>query len=250
MMTRFMTSEGTESTRMLELQAWLEVNKQRVAVGIVVVAVVVAAAAIQLWVKKERERAASTALLQLQLSESSVPGGAIAASAFQQVAADHSGAAAAARARLLAAEVLFNDGHYAEARAEFERAAGLLRDDSLVAIAAFGRAVSLEALGQLDEALQAYREVTLRHSTSSVAGQARLAVAGLHERRGELEQALAVLRELSGRLDSTWASAARSRQESLLLRHPELAAAASPMVAPVPAVALETPEVDANGPAD
>jgi tetratricopeptide (TPR) repeat protein len=106
-----------------------------------------------------------------------------------------------------------------------------------VAIAAFGRAVSLEALGQLDEAMQAYQEVTLRHSTSSVAGQARLAVAGLHERRGELERALAVLRELSGRLDSTWASAAQVAQESLLLRHPELAPAPSPMVAPVPASA-------------
>jgi predicted negative regulator of RcsB-dependent stress response len=247
MMTGSMTPEGTESTRMLELQAWLEVNKQRVAVGIVVVAVVVAAVAIQLWVKKESERTASSALLRLQLSESSAPGGAIAASALQQLAADHSGSAAAARARLLAAEVLFSDGHYAEARAEFERAAGLLKDDMLVAIAAFGRAVSLEALGQVDEAMQAYQEVTLRHPTSSVAGQARLAVAGLHERRGEPERALSVLREMSGRLDSTWASAARSREESLLLRHPELAATPSPMR--VPALEPETTEPEATTPA-
>ena len=223
MMARFMTSEGTESTRMLELQAWLEVNKKRVAIGIVAVAVVVAALAIQGWVTRESERTASSALLQLQLSESSAPGGKVPASAFQQLAADHAGTAAAARSRLLAGEVLFQDGHYAEARTEFERAAGLLTDDSLKAVAAFGRAVSLEALGQTAEALQAYQDVTLRHPTSSTAGQARLAMAGLLERTGELKRALEVLRELGGLLDSAWAGAAKSREESLLQRHPELA---------------------------
>jgi hypothetical protein len=99
----------------------------------------------------------------------------------------------------------------------------------------------------VDEAMQAYQEVTLRHPTSSVAGQARLAVAGLHERRGEPERALSVLRELSGRLDSTWASAARSREESLLLRHPELAATPSPMNGP--ALEPETTEPEVTDPA-
>jgi tetratricopeptide (TPR) repeat protein len=246
MMTRFMTSEGTESTRMLELQAWLEVNKKRVAIGIVAVAVVAAGVAIQGWMTRESERTASSALLQLQLSESSAPGGTVPASAFQQLAADHAGTAAAARSHLLAGEVLYQDGHYAEARTEFERASSLLKDDSLKAVAAFGRAVSLEALGQTAEALQAYQDVTLRHPTSSTAGQARLAMAGLLERTGEPKQALEVLRELSGLIDSAWSGAAKSREESLLQRHPELAPTPpEPGAEPdAPAVPTETPTIE------
>lgn len=223
MIAASMSPEVTESTRGIEILAWVEVNKKRLAIGAVVVAVIAAAIALLGWRSRQGERDASAALLQLE-TLSGVPGAAEpSASALQQVARDHSGTRAAARARLLAAESLFQGGNYAESKAEFQAAAGLLSDDSLVAAANYGVAASMEALGQTNEALAAYRDLTVRHSTAAAATQARLAMAGLYEQSGELAQAMALYGELTNLVNSPWSSEAKTRIDSLLVAHPELA---------------------------
>jgi predicted negative regulator of RcsB-dependent stress response len=224
MIAAFMTPDRSDSTRSVEIQAWLEVNKMRLAAGAAIVGLVIAVVAIIQWRKKEAERAASAALVELQIAAAANPDlEGPQPSSIEQVAAEHSGTKAAARAHMFAAEGLFRDGHYAEAKAEFEAARAVVKDAGLAAIADYGVAASLDALGKTAEAMTAYQEVTVRHATAGVAGQARLAMAGLHEQQGNVVQALAAYNELTGAVGSPWQSAALERREALLRRHPELA---------------------------
>lgn len=246
-MTASMMSEGTESTRTLEFLAWLEVNKKRLAIGGAVAVVVCCTLATLQWLRGERERSANAALFELQSKAETQDGkGHPSASAYEALAVEQAGTRAAARAQLLAAEVLFREGHYDEARKAFEQAANLVGDDSLVAVAAYGSAASLEALGRADEAIQAYQQVVLKHATASVAGQARLAMAAIYEQRGDWAQALRSYGELTNQLESTWSSEAWERSQALLQLHPELAPSesASPTVAPESAPATNSPSAE------
>jgi tetratricopeptide (TPR) repeat protein len=230
-----MISEGSDSTRAIEFLAWLEVNKKRLAVVAVTIGVVISVIAVVRWRGIEAERAATVELLTLQLTDAETrASGGPAASDFQGVATRYSGTRAGARAQLLFAEALFREGHYAEARAEFERAAGWLRDESLLALAAYGVAASLDASGRAQEALNAYQEVTLRYPGSAVAGQARLGIAGLQEATGDLAQALRSYNEMTNLVSSSGRVEALLRREELLARHPELAPTnAPPSIEPI-----------------
>jgi tetratricopeptide (TPR) repeat protein len=173
---------------------------------------------------REKQRRASIALVELQLRNGAEPGAAgPLASDYQRLAEEHAGTRAGARAQLLAAGMLFGEGNYEEARQAFVKAETLLEDDALRAGAAFGVAASLDALDRVDEAQQAYQRVLVQHATAAVAGQARLALAGLYEQQGELEQALRSYSELTNVLGSPWGNQARDRHQELLQRHPELA---------------------------
>jgi tetratricopeptide (TPR) repeat protein len=221
-----MTSEGIETNRTLEFLAWLEVNKKRLAISIVAAAVVISAIATVQWLSREKQRRASSALIAVQLKgmgvdETVKP----VASDYEAVARDYAGTGAAARAQLLAAELHFSSGDYEEARRAFETAGGLLADEAFKAEAAFGVAASLDALGRLDEAVAAYEQVTLRHATAAVAGQARLVLAGIQESKGDLTQALRSYSELTNNVASPWGSAAMQRCQEIFREHPEMAPA-------------------------
>ncbi len=228
MIASSMTSEGIETNRTLEFLAWLEVNKKRVAVTVVAVVVVISAIATVQWLSREKQRRASSALIAVQLkgmgSDGSVKP---AASDYEAVARDYAGTGAAARAQLLAAELHFQNGDYEKARGAFEVAGGLLKDEAFRAEAAFGVAACLDAMGRLDEAVAAYEQVTLRHATAAVAGQARLVLAGIQESKGDLTLALKSYSELTNNLASPWGSSAMQRCEEIFREHPELAPAPS-----------------------
>jgi predicted negative regulator of RcsB-dependent stress response len=220
-----MKSEGADvSTRSIEWLAWVEVHKKQLVVGALVVSILCGGVVIQRWHRRESEREASAALLRVEMASAKDPRQrGPAASELQRVASEHAGTRAAVRAHILAAEALFRDGHFQEAKTEFDLVVGKAGDDSLAATAAFGAAASLEAMGKLDEALGAYQDVTLRHGTAGVASQARLALAGLHEQRGDAVQALRSYNELTNATASPWRGEALLRREALLARHPELA---------------------------
>jgi tetratricopeptide (TPR) repeat protein len=225
-----MNSEAAEvqSAKTVEFLAWFEVNKRRLLVGAVVLGVLAAGIAVQRWYQGERELAANTALLKAQLAESLNPGQSTPASEFQRVAAEHAGTAAAGRALLFAGEALFRDAQYGEALSEFENAAAKLKDESLAAVAGYGRAASLDALGRTAEAEAAYQEVAARYSSFSVAEQSKLALGGLLEQKGDLRQALQTYNQLTNAATSGWASEAQLRRAALIANHPELGATNSP----------------------
>jgi tetratricopeptide (TPR) repeat protein len=250
MIAASMTSEGTESTRTLEFLAWLEVNKKGLAIGLAMVVVIGSAIATVQWMGREKQRQASIALLELQLRNTTDSSSQEAsASDYQALASEHAGTHAAARAQLLAAELLFRDGNFEEARQAFERAGTLLQDDALKAGATYGVAASLDSLGRSDEAQQIYQQVTVQHAAAAVAGQARLALAGLFEEKGDLAQALRSYSELTNVIGSPWGDQARDRHKELLLRHPELAPPGESSPEPVAADAEISVVPSTNAPA-
>jgi predicted negative regulator of RcsB-dependent stress response len=216
---------------MVEVVAWLEVNRKRVLIGVIVLAVLISAFFVYRWNRGQAEIAANAALLALENQgdrgqAAKDPG----AQAFLQVAASHQGTGAGAQARLLGAEALFKEGKYAEAKAQFE---AFLRDDvdnPFLPTAALGIAASLDSQDKTNEALVAYQNVLAGYPNSIVAGQAKLAIARFHEARNEPAQALKIYDELARPNAPTgWSSEAGKRREDLLSRHPELVKTNEPL---------------------
>lgn len=238
------SSEKPESGRLLELLAWLELNKQRLFYGLLAAAGVGFVAFAYNLSREHSELKASTALLELRLPLGEAdPAKAPAAADFLRLAKDYSGTDSGARAALLAAGALFEEGKYAEARTQFERYLKDTGDGPFAPTAAYGVAVCLDALDKTNEALAAYQGVINRYPKDPVAIQAKLALARLHEAGNQLDLALKLYEELS-RTDhaSAWSSDAAERREYVLLRHPELV---EPRTPTAPGAATDAPTTSA-----
>src|SRR5439155_22929448 len=99
-----MSSEATESTRIIEWVAWFEENKKPVLFGVIVVTVLIATLAIYRWNRNQTEIRASTALFNVERpsvrgGDTPVPG----AQAYLEIATTYRGTSAAAQALLLGA---------------------------------------------------------------------------------------------------------------------------------------------------
>lgn len=219
-----MNSEASGSTRSVELLAWLAVNKKKVLLGAIALAVLASALSIYQWSRAQAEVAASAALLGIERpvargDDAKGPG----AQAYLQVATAHPATSAGAQALLLAAEELFKEGKYAEAKGQFE---SFLRDygeNQFAAAAALGLAACLDSQDKTNEALAAYQDVVARYPNSAVAGQVKLALARLYEAKNEPAQAMKIYEELTRpNASSIWGSEAARHREDLLSRHPEL----------------------------
>ena len=219
-----MSSEATESTRMLDFLAWVEVNKKKLLLGLIVLGVLAAGYSIYRWHENEVEAEANEALLKLHRpSNRSESGSSPNAQAYLQVASGYTGTGAGARALLFAGEALFRESKYSEAQTAFEKFMRDYGNSREISIAAFGVAACLDTLGKTNEAFAAYQDVITRHGNSPVAAQARLELARLYEDRNQAAQALKIYEELTRpTAQTTWSSEARVRRESLLRKYPEL----------------------------
>jgi predicted negative regulator of RcsB-dependent stress response len=215
------------SGRLFDLLAWLELNKKLLlycALGAVAIGFVAFAYNLS---REQAELKASSALLELRTplggEETAKPP---AAADFLRLAKEFSGTDSGARAALLAAGALFEEGKYAEARNQFEKFLSQTGEGPFAPTAAYGVAVCLDALDKTNEALAAYQGVLNRYPKAPVAAQANLALARLYEASNQPEQALKIYEYLS-RSDnvSPWSSDAAERREYLLLKHPHLAEA-------------------------
>jgi len=208
---------------MIELLAWVEVNKKMVLIGAAVVAVAIAAYSIYQWHRNEAEAEAAAALYKIQTSASKTekpPG----AQAFIQVATTHPGTSAGALSLLLGAEGLFRENQFPEAKTQFENFLRTYPDHPLAPTAAFGIAACLDAINKTNETLTAYQDVVSRYPGSAVGPQAKLGLARLYETTGDLAQALRTYDELARpTASSAWGAEASARREQLLAHHPELA---------------------------
>src|SRR5437870_2172129 len=225
-----MSSQATGSTRMIEFLAWVEVNKKKVLIGAAVVAVAIAVFSIYQWHRNEAEAEAIAALYKIQtpVSQTEKPDGP-GAQAFLQVATMHPGTSAGAQALLFAADHLFRENKFAEAKTQFENFLRTYPDHPVAPTAALGIAACLDAIDKTNEALIAYQDVLSRYAGSVVASQAKLGLARLYETKGDLAQALRIYDELARpSASSAWGAEASARREQLLAHHPELAATNPP----------------------
>src|SRR6266542_3285227 len=251
-----MSSQATESTRMIDFLAWVEVNKKKLVLGTAAVAVVIAGYSIYQWRRNQAEAEASAALLKVDrpatTTESAPEPN---PQAFLQVVAAHPGTSAAGRALLLAGDALYRENKFTEAQTQFEI---FLRDfaaNPLGPTAALGVAACLDAQNKTNEALKAYQDVLTRFAGAAVIPQAKLALARLYEASNEPAQALKIYDELTRpNVQSVWNSEAVMWREQLLSKHPELAKTNAPTAAALgsnaPAVILSAPAATNPPPAD
>ena len=232
------TPTETQPSWQFEALTWFETHKhQLVYVGVAALAVWLATFTYR-HVRAGKEADANAALAALNRpADKSGKTAQPAAADFLRVAEQHAGTKAAERAQLFAADRLFSEGKFTEAKARFEKFLADNPASPAAAVAHMGVAACHEAAGDLDKAAVSYEQVTSQHGSSPEAHQAKLALGILHEQKNKPEQALRLYDEvLRAKPVTVWRMEAEMRREQLLRRLPQLAvgatAAATTLVAP------------------
>ncbi|MDB6065036.1 MAG: hypothetical protein JWR26_1244 [Pedosphaera sp.] len=206
------------------LIAWLHTNQKRVVALAAAVLIVGGGIGMFIWHGNHQETQAADALSNLKsslLSRESTnapdPG------PYLKLANEYPGTAGGARATLIATGILFDQGKFPEAQAQYEKFLQEHSDYPLVNEAALGLAASLEAQGKTAEAIARYEEVTKRREGDSTSPQAKSALARLYLAQNKPDSALKLYEDLikEGR-NSSWNSMAQLQREVLLTNHPEL----------------------------
>lgn len=238
-----MQTEDTQSTWQVDVQAWFETNKLNLAYA--------GAAALALWFAaftyqhvrqgKEADANAALAALNKPADKSGKPSQPSAAD-YLKVAEQHSGTPAAERAVLYAADRLFAEGKYPEAKAHFEKFIAANAGSPAAPVALIGVAACQEASGELDKAFASYEQVLSLHGSSPEAHQAKLALGLLNEQKNKPDQALRLYDEvLRAKPLTVWRMEAEMRRDQLLRKHPQLTAGVSPAATSVAAPATNAP---------
>ena len=249
MIPGFMDSEkrplATEAAKreadVYDLLAWLEVNKNKVAIVAVALVALGFLVATMRYFGRQKEANASAELLALKpalVQNTNTPPPQ--ASGFLKVAEEFKGTSAAERARLLAGSTLFTEGRYADAEREFSAFLAENQSSPWAASAAYGVAAAQEAAGKASEAQASYQQVVTGYPTSAVVREAKLALARIYETRDQPDQALRIYNELStpppgAQFGQGGDQLAAERKEALLRRYPNLEAdkmTAAPAAAP------------------
>lgn len=236
-----MQPEETQSSWQIEALAWFETHKLHL--------VYAGAAALAVWlaaftyshVRAGKEAEANTALAALNKpADKSGKQAQPLAADYLKVAEQHTGTRAAERALLFAADRLFAEGKFPEAKARFEKYLAANANSPAAAVALMGVAACQEAAGEMDKAVATYQQVLAQPSASPEAHQAKLALGMLHELKKQPDQALRLYDEvLRAKPVTVWRAEAEMRRDQLLRQHPQLApgataatSAATTLVAP------------------
>jgi len=214
--------------------AWFEANKKQVAWGAGILAVVGLAAAYYFWSQSEKEVSAGKAVSDAVAKAMYGNGRAESADAYLKVAAAHPHTGAGARALITGAGLLFTQGKYAEALAEFQKFTRDYADSPFRSQAMLGVAACLDVQAKPDEAAKAYRDLIDRHPTEIVVPQAKFALARIYESQNKLSEAHALYEEISRAQSSgSLANEAGIKAEELRAKMP-----APPATAPATTIAL------------
>lgn len=240
-----MQPEKQESVWIYEAWAWAEVHRRHLILGAVGLLGLIVGGYVYFWFRGQTELRANQALLAIASPDRAGDKAGSGHEAFVRLASEYGSSSAATRALLLAAGELFQAGKYAEARERFAEVERGDRSGLLAPMAALGVAACLDAENKLDEAQAAYQQVVNKYPDDPVAARARLALAALHESRGQPAEALKLYDSLiADRKSGRAGMEASVKREVLLKQHPELAA---PVASAQPAVI--TPVGDGAPPA-
>jgi predicted negative regulator of RcsB-dependent stress response len=261
MISGFMSSEKPQPEQpkvaqrekdVYDLLAWVELNRVKVATMAVVLVAVGFGIATVRYFAEQKEVKASGALLALKVPVSAgtnTP--AVSAESLMKVSQEYSGTRAAERAQILAASALFTEGKYAEAETAFKGFLNEYPESAWRATAAYGIATAQEAQNKPD-AVTSYQTVATSYSRSSLADDAKLALARIHEQKNQPAEALRIYNELLAPVPGSTGEEPPHRQaselkEALLRAHPDLAATnAAPNASANPSstMGLNLPTID------
>ncbi|HEY4417076.1 MAG TPA: tetratricopeptide repeat protein [Verrucomicrobiae bacterium] len=184
-----MQTQDPSADILFKLWPWLEANKTRLIGGAAAIVVLVGVYSFISWQRQAKEMAAGQALTQLISMPAANTSPSQLSTALTQLAVKYSGTAAAQRAQLQAAAVLFEAGNYPEAQAQFQKFLDATPSGQFAATAILGVAASLEAQNKLDLATAAYQKVTASFAGSPAELQADFALGRLAEQAGKLAEA-------------------------------------------------------------
>ena len=219
-----MDSEAKKTDSFYEFLAWVHVNTKKILVVAAGLALVISVVAIVVWNKGHQEDEANKALSEIRLlggAASPIKPGT--AEALLKVANTYPTTAAGARALLLAATTLFDEGKYSEAKELFEKFSRAYPDSPWRAQAELGVAVCLDSPKQSQAAADKYDEIIKRYASEASADLARLELARWQEQQGKFEAAFRLYTELTkANQYSSLGSEAGVQKQQLLEKHPEL----------------------------
>jgi TolA-binding protein len=218
-----MASDVTDSVSIYKLWAWYEAHKKQVIWGAAVLAAAGLVVWIILWQQSEAQVKSSEAISNIDATLMTGPNIRPAPEAYLKVAATYPGSSAAARALLMAGAVLFDEGKYPEAQAQFERFRREYHDSTLSGEALLGIAACLDAQGKNNEAVAAYRDLVEHHPSEAVLPQARFALGRLYEAQNQLQVARGYFEQVV-QTDpyGSIGSEAGIRLEELKIKNPQL----------------------------
>ncbi|MDI9401892.1 MAG: tetratricopeptide repeat protein [Limisphaerales bacterium] len=215
-----MSENILESGKLYELWAWYEANRKRVHTWAAIITLVGVAVAYAIWSAEQKQMNANTALFRLGEPLNIIAGGEVPAESLLKMAEQYAGTSASERAAAQAGALLFQAGEYQKALDTFTEFSQKYPKSDLAASAAYGIAVSQDALGKDEEALMAYQSVIQKYPL--LADLSKINMASIYESKGELDKAVLLYDEISKTLHRGWASMAMSRAREIRLEHPEL----------------------------
>lgn len=207
-----MQAQDATTVYLLKLWPWFEENKKAVIAGAAIVIVIVAFFWFSSVQHAQKEIAAGQAITSLVVSQ-----GGESADAYLKIASDFSGTIAAQRATLQAATMLFDQGNYADAQAQFLQFLDANPGSVFYTQALLGNAACLAAQGKTDLAFTAYQRVISSATAAPEVNAAKFALAGIEESQGHYNDALSYYEDVAS-ADLTGALGDEARQRVMELR--------------------------------
>ncbi|MGO8698945.1 MAG: tetratricopeptide repeat protein [Limisphaerales bacterium] len=221
-----MDVETTQSDLFFRLMAWLHANRKRILIGAIAIAVIALVIGLFSWRKAAEDANANAHFFAIPgVVGISARAEVVSPTPLLNVAQEYPETTAGAYGLLLGAEELFMQAKYPEAQQDFAKFLAQYPDSQLVPEARLGVAASIEAQGNIKEAVQKYQElVNAFPGETHISSPARLTLARLYEQENQPQLALGLYSQLAQSQNpyDPWAAEARERGQLLLAKHPEL----------------------------
>lgn len=237
-----MQTQDAPAELLFKVWPWLEANKKQLIIGSVAVVALGTAMFLYSSAREQREVTAGRELTAVLSHPSGSATGAQLAASLEQVAANYGSTAAGRRAQLQAAGVLFTDGNYTEALAQFRKCLEADHSGPFAATAQLGIAASSESLNNLDQASTAYQQVLSTYPGSPLVSQAEFGLGHIAEMQNKASDAIAHYEKVAASpAGGTLAQEAALRATELRLKtaaatavpaHPATAKPAAPATPP------------------
>lgn len=246
-----MESGAPPSAGLYNFLGWLDVNKKRVAIGIVIVAILGLIAGFVVWQQSEAKYAAAESVSSIRIpfgAENPAPG---TAEAYLKVAQEHPKTPAAQQGLLRAGTIYFQSGDYAKAQEQFNKLVSSYPESALVPQARYGIAAALDGQGNTQEAITKFNDFVRSYPNDAASEDARLNLARLYQKAGKPTEAIATLSAITNAAPfSPLGGEVQERLKAIYAKNPSLAPAPAPRIQQPQTLPLPMQVTPAVKPAD
>lgn len=237
-----MDSQASPSHVGINIQTWFAQNKKTLLYvgGILLVLIVGISAFLQFQASKEATASQALSDIRVPFNPATMPPPGM-SQKLAELANQHKGTKAAARALHISAGLFFVERDFARAQEQFNALVQNYPESPWVPDANLGVAACLEAQGKTDDAIKKYEDIKKRYATATILDDAKLGLARLYEKSNPTESWKLYEELLNAERGSGMSAEAGLRQEELVKQHPELASLRQPP--PPPMMPTNRPQV-------